>query len=220
MKARDDEFLLATLAALVGNNPLAYDQTVTKLTRAITRSRGRVLREAIRDAERGFAGQAEGPAMPVLKGRADLPRLCRVLEAIALGLFYHEKRLSFKGECVVIPVFLSYDRFGSESRGDTELWKWIARLVVEQEARTWDWKGANPAVFSYQLAPPDPLGLIALRMRFYEGAEVYVSLVPDGVTPPHRRKPPNHAPVVGRASRAAETQKIGQYPERERNAIS
>lgn len=194
-KAQDDEFLLTTLAPLVGNNPLAYRQTVTKLTRAINRSRGRLLSEAIREAEAGFAGQAEGPAIPILKGQADLPRLRKVLEAIALGLVYHEKGSPFMGECVVLPVFLNYDPFGSEGRASPEYWKWMARLVVEQEARTWVWKGTNPEVFCYQLAPPDPFGLIALRMRFFQGAEVYVALIPEGVTPPHRcqGKPPNPA---------------------------
>lgn len=198
-KSSDDEFLMLSLSSLVGNNPLAYQQTITKVTRAMRRSRGRLLRTVIRNSRGMFLGQSEGPAMPVLRGEADLPRLTRAFESIALGLYYHENSISFRGECVVLPVFLSYSQDNLDGGFSPELLKWIARLLVENDSRGLEWKGSNPAVFAYQVLPADQEGLIAILMRFFEGADVYVSLIPEGVVPFHRRRglPPNqtNAPV-------------------------
>lgn len=40
-------------------------------------------------------------------------------------------------------------------------------------------KGDNPDVFKYQFSPTDKFGMIALKMTFYFGTEVYVAFNPD-----------------------------------------
>ena len=44
--------------------------------------------------------------------------------------------------------------------------------------------GRNPEVFFHQFVKPDEFGLIMLRMCFYGGVDIYVSLLPDGVSIP------------------------------------
>ena len=175
-KSKDDEFLMAALTGIVGNNSLAYEQLTSKVTRAMAGTRFRLLDTVIREPRSLLLANEKGQAMPALTGRADVPRLCRVFEAIALGLYYEDFGHRFAGQVQVFPMFLTYDL--RDGRGDPSLeaTKWFLRLKVEQEAESWPAKGENPEVFFYQFGPEEESGLRSLRMCFFEGADVVCAL--------------------------------------------
>ncbi len=183
-KSKDDEFLMATLTMVVGNNSVAYQQAKTKIARAMQHTNYGLLKNVMTESESLFAVNEEGVAMPVLYGRADMPRLRDVLESVALGLYYKEKEARFLGRCAIFPTFVTYDPKTDESGNSTEFLKWIARLLVERESISWPKKGTNPEIFYYQFGPPDECQLTPLRMCFFEGTEVMASFIPEGATPP------------------------------------
>lgn len=44
--------------------------------------------------------------------------------------------------------------------------------------------GANQDVFFFQFSEPDQFGLRSARFCFYDGINIYVAFIPDGVSPP------------------------------------
>ena len=96
-KSRDDEFLMASITPVVGNNGTALVQTKTKLLRAFNRTDGRLFGTAIRNPHSMQLQCPDGKKIPVFFGEADLPRLCRVLEHIGRGLYFHARGERFVG---------------------------------------------------------------------------------------------------------------------------
>lgn len=180
-KSKADEFLMACITPVVDNNSVGYLQTQTKLNRAINRTEGRLLNTAMHDQKELKIVANNGIGFPVLVGKANMPRLCNILESIARGLYFYEKRERFTGRCCILPRFINYD-----GNTDIELIKRITALLVNQEKQIWKKGGDNPDVFFYQLGPTDQYGLIPMLMTFFRGTEVYVSFQPEGIKLPHR----------------------------------
>ncbi|MGD9676082.1 MAG: hypothetical protein AB7V19_05300 [Candidatus Bipolaricaulia bacterium] len=129
-KSQDDEFLMASMSSVVGNNGLGFMHTHTKVRRAIYRTSGRLL-DAVMHDPRDVALHVRGGAMfPVLLGRADMPRLCRALEHVARGMYFHVFRERFIGKCMIMPDFVT---FGGSA--DLEVLKKVARLLVSPPRR-------------------------------------------------------------------------------------
>ena len=122
-----------------------------------------------------------GIRFPVLIGRADMPRLCRALEYVARGLYFHATGSRFVGKCCVMPGFIQF-------RGDpdVEVIKRLTLLMASQERAGWTDEGENPDVFHFQIGPTDEYGLIPMIMTFFRGAEVLVAFQPEGVALPFR----------------------------------
>ena len=167
-KSKDDEFLMACLAGIVGNNEVGFVQTKTKVSRAVKR-REKLANFIIKDPINFQIKSENGIIFPLQYGSIDNKRLIKCFEHIAYGLYYHEFNKVFDGECGIIPSFLNYK--------DEEIEK-VQEILKKQEeyqAKNWECKGENPEVFYYQIAPRDYLGFIILILTFYETAKVYVS---------------------------------------------
>lgn len=171
-KSKDDEFLLASISAVVGNNGRAYIQTKTKLARACKRKDG-LLKATVRNAKTASLVAPTGEVFSVLIGKPDLQRLERVLEHVARGLFYHEERRPFRGRCIILPGFVT---FPQDSK--LERIRQSAKLMFRLEGDSWQTRGSNPEVFHYQMGPLDE-GKTPMVMTFFRGAEVFVVFAPD-----------------------------------------
>jgi hypothetical protein len=180
-KSKDDEFLMACLTPVVGNNRLGFLQTHTKLARAIERSSGRLLGAAVRDVRDVDLAVPGGGRLPVLIGRADMPRLCRVLEHVARGLFFHVFDRRFIGECNILPDFVWY-----KAEPSLEVIKELTKLHYLQERGDWSAYGDNERVFTAEVGPVDQYGLTPLVMTFFEGSRIYAAFKPEGVVFPFR----------------------------------
>ncbi len=176
-KTRDDEYLLIALAGYVGNNAVGYLHTKTKVARALKRKPS-FIHEVVKDAKELMVELKDGKPYPVYWGTIDEGRLSRCLEPIARGLYFYEFQRRFIGTCVSLPGFLRYPSNLTMKLSE------LAKLQFEEETKSIQWKGSNPEVFKYKFGPRDPSGLIALRVVFYDGAEVGFGMQPEGVEVP------------------------------------
>jgi len=183
-KSKDDEFLMAALSGVIGVNSTGYRQTTTKVRRALDRTPA-LLERIVLEPQHLRAVDPNGVSYPVIVGKPDLPRLCRSLEAVARGLWYHAHSSRFFGECVVLPAFVSFDP--SVDSGKMEALKALTSILAEQDLAGGRRGGSNPEVFLYRFGLVDPFGLVPLHMTFFEGIEVYAAFIPAGTVPPHRR---------------------------------
>ena len=174
-KSKDDEFLMAILAPIVGNNSIGYLQTQTKLARALERRKGSLGAAAYREPE-PFIGKIGGVDFPLSIVKGDTRRIIRALESVARGVYRLHFGSRFHGRCVVFPDFLDY----SESPKGNVL-KGIVRGMARSQAPDWPEYATNPDVFSYKVGPVDEFGLTPMMLRFYEGAIVWVAFMPHGV---------------------------------------
>lgn len=177
-KSNDDEFLLATIAGVVGNNVLGYVQTKTKVKRIHNRKGKRYIEEIAKNHKELTIKSKEGIEFSVMTGLFDNKRLIKCFQHIACGLYFHEFQKIFDGEC---PVFIAFTINDSEKDENLKVW---FKKEFELNSEKWLIKGANPSVFKYQFGEPDYNGLIPLRMTFYKGADVYVSFMDKTIKKP------------------------------------
>lgn len=168
-KSKDDEFLMACLAGIVGNNVIGFFHNVTKVKRALARQGEDFVHILIRDSKKEVIKNIKGDIFPVLVGRPDFDRLRSCFLHIAYGLYYHKFGKAFKGECHVLMDFLTYDNEESEK------YKLLCRKRFEMEPNKPKAEGANPQIFRYEFLEPDEFELIALRITFYEGTNVFIA---------------------------------------------
>ena len=179
-KSKDDEFLMACLAPVVGNNATAFIHTNTKLVRTYLHN-PRLIDKTVLDSRKVTIVGPDGITFPTLVGRPDMPRLCRALQAVARGLYFYANGKRFKGKVTVIPSFMNYPR------GDTmSVIQLLSQRMIDQERDDWEIHGENPRIFSYQIGPVDQCGFIPMVMTFYSHAEVLTAFQPRGVHVPHK----------------------------------
>lgn len=179
-KSRDDEFLMACLASVVGNNGTGFLHTNKKLARAHARN-PHLCNDTIRDARSLILQTPDGIAFPVLVGRPDMERLCRALQSVARGLYFHTNGKRFKGKVTVIPSFVNFPR--GKTMSVVQL---LAQRMIEQYRSEWQTHGDNPRIFTYQIGPVDQFGMTPMVMTFYSGAEVLAAFQPNDVHVPHK----------------------------------
>jgi hypothetical protein len=181
-KSADDEFLLISLAGIIGNNSIGYAHKFTKVNRAIKRSAFRLLDEAMKDKRLEWVEFAPNRFIDVIWGTPDYERLANCFDRISRALHFHRFGQKFLG---TTKAFLGYTR--TELPNPTEFKRFI-KDKVESELTGKPRLGSNPKVFTYQFTDPDIYGLFLVHLQFYGGLNVYVSLIPEGTT-----RPPNLA---------------------------
>jgi len=172
-KSKDDEFLMATLAGVVGGNFVGYNQNRTKVRRALDRKTD-LINAVFKEYVNSTIVSKEGNEFPVLYGATDQPRLEKSLELIAYGLYYHEFKKKFEGMCDVILGFVFYN---DENLNQLKI---FLQKKEEIESDAWVKKGSNQEVFYYQFIPPDEFGFIGLIMTFYGKTKVYATFSSKG----------------------------------------
>lgn len=168
-KSKDDEFLMACLAGIVGNNVIGFFHTHTKVKRMLERNGKQFVHVLMKEAQSLTIQDQKGVKFPVIVGRPDFNRLEESFKHIACGLYYHKFGHRFDGECFVLLDFVTYEDEKQEK------FKLLCRKRVEAEPKKPKIEGSNPEIFKFSFFEPDEFGLIGLSMAFYEGAKVFVS---------------------------------------------
>jgi len=171
-KSKDDEFLMANLAGIVGNNVIGFIHMQTKVKRALERKGNNFLDAIMKDRLQSNLKGSSGKTYPVLIGKPDLPRLHSCFKHIAHGLYRHKFGSRFEGTSHILIDFVTYE---SEK---AETYKLLCRKRFEMEPQKLQTEGNTPEIFKYEFFDPDEFGLIAMKMTFYNGAVVFVSFQP------------------------------------------
>jgi hypothetical protein len=176
-KSADDEFLMISLAGIIGNNSIGYTHKFTKVNRAIKKSAFRLLDEAIKEKSLDWLEFAPNKFIDVIWGTPDYKRLSNCFDHIARALHFYHVKSRFLGSTRVLLGY-TFDRLKNPAE-----FKRLIKEKVESELSGKPRLGANPDVFTYQFTDPDQYGLFMVHLQFYGGLDVYVSFIPEGVTP-------------------------------------
>lgn len=173
-KSKDDEFLVACMAGVVGNNKIGYLQNKTKVKRMFERYGEHFIHVISKNPEFLNLKTPSGTIYPIAKGTPDYPRLIRCFEHIAYGLYYNKFDKVFDGEIKIRPAFINYNN----AKNNSFLEIISRRFVVHQNDDEAEKFGNNPLVFQYWIVEPDEYGIIGMKLTFYGGADVYVAFIP------------------------------------------
>lgn len=179
-KSDDDEFLLVSLAGLIGNNSIGYRQQQTKVDRAIRRSSARLL-EKVFIANRKLlrVDLADNKFVDVLVGTPDAERLIKCFDHIVRGLHYHHFGKKLTGETKSMLGFVLHQ--SANARNFQRFIEDRAGLELATQPR----HGSNPDVFYYQTTEPDQFGAFLFHLCFYGSVSIYVAVMLDGNPRPY-----------------------------------
>lgn len=174
-KSDDDEFLMVSLAGIIGNNSIGYRHKLTKVDRAIRRSSFRLLEKAVVKKKQFIKVELEGNRfIEVIWGTPDVERLRRCFDRIVRGLHLHHFGKPLEGETRMLLGYLFHSDRSAKN---------FAQFITDRAALELDDKprhGKNQDVFYYQVTDPDQFGLFMFRLCFYGGLNVYAAVTPEG----------------------------------------
>lgn len=174
-KSKDDEFLMASIAGIIGNNETGLRHKLTKVDRAFRRTSWRLLDRVFSSREHFIVKDlGEGQFIEVIWGTPDHERLIRCFEAISYGIMFRELGAPFRGG---FKVFLGHLRYSDPNSAE---FKRFIKDRIDLDMRERPRVGANPEVFFYQLSGEDQFGLSSIRLCFYGGVEIFVAVIPEG----------------------------------------
>jgi len=177
-KSKDDEFLMVSIAGIIGNNSIGYFHHRGKVTRALKRTSFKLLSKVFFKRKSVKLNIRSNKFLDVIVGTPDYARLMNCFTHIAYGIYMHRFGERFVGQIKVVPGFLF-----SPDKNSENFRKFIqhkCRLELVDKKRN----GENADVFYYQFTDVDKNGLLGLKMCFYGGVDVYVSYRPEGVSLP------------------------------------
>jgi hypothetical protein len=178
-KSNDDEFLMVSLAGIIGNNSIGYRHKLGKVDRAIRRSSNRLLDKVIiKKKEVAVVEFAENKYFEVIWGTPDVERLNKCFDHIVRGLHFHHFKVSFKG---TIRVLLGYLKHQENSQTNFNA---FIKHKAEMELEGRPCYGENKEVFFYQVTEKDQFGLYLFRLCFYGGLNIYAALMPESSQAP------------------------------------
>lgn len=177
-KSKDDEFLMISIAGIVGNNSIGYEHYAGKVTRALKRTSFTLLSKVFLARAQTKIKFNDNKFLNVIVGTPDIDRLRLCFEHIAYGIYRHHFGKRFIGKVKTILGFLvSTDK-------NPQNFKKFVKHKFSIELKNKELLGENPDVFYYQFTDIDENGVYGLKMCFYRGVDVYVSFAPEGVELP------------------------------------
>lgn len=171
-KSSDDEFLMVSLAGIIGNNSIGYAHKFSKVNRAIYRSSFAILNQAMKNQRWDIVEFGPNKFIDVVWGTPDYDRLLACFDRIARGIHLAHFGRKFHGDSKTI---LGYTQVDSPNPAE------IQRFIRDKVAIELDGKpriGSNPDVFTFQFTDPDQFGLYLVHLQFYVGLDIYVGLIP------------------------------------------
>ncbi|HIC8861883.1 TPA: hypothetical protein ACW7Y0_002891 [Aeromonas hydrophila] len=171
-KSDDDEFLLVSLAGIIGCNKIGMLHKFTKVNRATRRSGGRLMDKVLKEQkiQHGYILE-NGIEVDVIWGKPDIKRLNDCFSLIGKGLYYHKYGHKFDGNITCEVLYVP-----TTNRG----WNGYREFAVTEMARELaDSKieGENPDVFQWVLGPLDKFGSCCARLTFYGSLVVYLAFI-------------------------------------------
>ena len=178
-KSRDDEFLMVSLAGIIGNNSIGYRHKFGKVNKAIRRSAYKLLGAVFKGKNRLYVVEvAPNKFVDVIWGTPDSDRLRNCFEHIVHALHFQHFGQTFRGE---IKLYLGYLWFKEKN---AKTFNEFIKKRVEIDLQGKEKFGENPDVFYYQVTDKDNLGLYLFSLCFYGGLYVYAAMIPKGVAMP------------------------------------
>lgn len=176
-KSRDDEFLMVSIAGILGNNSIGYEHYCGKIQRSLRRTSYKLLKQVFLKGEI-LRLNNKNKFMDILWGTPDHSRLMECFHHIAYGIHRHHFGINFEGK---VKPYLGF--IHPAQKNPIEFKKFIEhRASIDLEGRVKH--GENQGVFYYQFTDPDRFGLYLGRLCFYQNVNVYVSYLPEGFSPP------------------------------------
>ena len=176
-KSHDDEFLMVSIAGILGNNSIGYEHYHGKVQRAIKRSSYKLLKKAFIKGEI-FRISDNNKFIDILWGTPDHSRLLNCFEHIAHGVYKHHFKSSFNGSIKTLLHFIH-----PSEKNPQNFKKFIEhRASIDLEGKAIH--GENKGVFYYQLTDPDQFGLFIAKLCFYQNVNIYICFQPSGTELP------------------------------------
>lgn len=176
-KSEDDEFLMVSIAGILGNNSIGYEHYKGKVERALRRSSYKLLKKAFIKGNI-FRVVDKNKFIDILWGTPDYTRLLKCFEHIAYGVYRHHFKSNFNGKIKTLLQFIH----PSEKNPQTFKDFIEHRASIDLEGKTLS--GENKEVFYYQLTDPDQFGLILAKLCFYQNVDIYICFQPSGTELP------------------------------------
>jgi len=176
-KSKDDEFLMVSIAGILGNNSIGFQHYHGKIQRALKRNSFRLLEKVFTD-KKIYRFNKDNLFIDVIWGTPDYNRLMGCFDNIALGVYRHHFGENFKGKVKSLLGFLHMPE--GNPKAFTE---WIKYKSVD-ELKDKEKYGDNPGVFYYQYTSPDQYGYFLIKLCFYENLDIYVAYLPQDVERP------------------------------------
>ncbi len=177
-KSMDDEFLMVSLAGIIGNNSIGYLHKFGKVERALRRRSYKLLDKVILNKQIVHRIPTNNGFLEVLWGTPDIKRLHNCLQNIAYALHFYHFKSKFKGTVKSHFGYLHY------SKGNSATWNEFITKRAEIDLKGKSYIGSNPDVFKYMVSDTDKFGLYIIKLCFYGGLSVYVVFIPEGKTVP------------------------------------
>jgi hypothetical protein len=172
-KSDDDEFLMVSLAGIIGNNSIGYQHKFSKVNRAIHRSSFSLLNKSLKNQKWSIVEFGPNKFIDVVWGTPDYDRLIKCFEKVAHGIHLYHFGKNFRGQTRVMLGYIP-----SDLPNPAEYQRFIRdRIALELQNKVR--VGYNPEVFNFQFTDPDQFGLYLVHLQFYGGLDVYVSFIPE-----------------------------------------
>lgn len=168
-KSTDDQFLLLSLARMVGNNAAGFVHGSTKATRTLNRTPHVI--ESIFKNKKEVTIDFAGTPRDFVVGHPDTQRLVSCFEKIFYAIYRHHFCKNFQGRIKVFPSFL----YSTDKKFNS--FKKLIQKTAARDLTNQPILGDNPAIFTYQFTEPDTYGIILCKLVFYENIEVFGSYV-------------------------------------------
>ena len=172
MKSKDDEFLMVSLAGIIGNNSIGLHHKFGKVDRAIRRSSNRLLEKVFLRRKHFVVELDENKFIEIIWGTPDHVRLVSCFEHIAYGIYYNHFKTRFSGEVKILLGYLHSDDQNTRTFRD------LVKHKCEIELKDKPLHGENKEIFYYQFTEPDEFGLFALNLCFYGGLNIFAGFLP------------------------------------------
>lgn len=175
-KSRDDEFLMVSLAGIIGNNSIGYRHKFGKVNKAIRRSANKLLSTVFKGKKCLYVVEV-GPNkfVDVIWGTPDAERLRVCFEHIIYGLHFHHYGQTYQERMKLYLGYLWSEEKNARAFSD------LIKAKTDIELQDKDKFGTNPDVFYYQITDKDNSGLYLFSLCFYGGLRIYAAMIPDGV---------------------------------------
>jgi hypothetical protein len=178
-KSHDDEFLMVSLAGIIGNNSIGYLHKLGKVDRALRGSARHLLDEVLlKKNEVHTIELSPNKYIDVIWGTPDVARLHRCFDHIARGLHFNHFGKAFTGAVHILLGYLLHKEQNLKS------WSELIRNRTEIDLQGKPKKGSNADVFYYQVTDADKDGLFLIKLCFYGGLNVYAAFWPETASPP------------------------------------
>lgn len=176
-KSDDDEFLMVSIAGIIGNNSIGYEHYNGKIQRALKRTSYRLLEKVFLKKQFTRIGD-ENKFIDVLWGTPDYKRLIDCFTHIAHGIHRHHFKVNFEGTTKALLGFLH------TNVPNPKVFKAFIKEKAALELADKTKHGDNPSVFYYQYTEPDQFGIFLVKLCFYQNVDVYISYMPSTAEKP------------------------------------